>query len=158
MDEFAEFFKELAAIKQAMQRTFTEGTVHEVDAAKQMARLRIGGTDDKPVLGPWVPYGQWAGALKGHVPVSVGQQMTMIAPMGNWRRATLVPMTFSEQNESPSQKGDENVWTYGGVKVELRAGELVLTLPKLVLNCGGKRLEIDAGVWRSNFADYDFDA
>lgn len=152
-----ELWKELAALKKSLERSFVEGTVTDVDPKNARARIRVGGTDDKPVLSPWIPYAQQAGALKGHVPVSKGQQMTMIAPGGNWKRAKLLPMTFSDENKSPSDKGDENVWTYGEAKIELRAGEIVVTVPKIRLVCGGSTFELTGGGLKMVAPDYQFD-
>lgn len=148
MSEFAELWKELANIKQTMARTFVEGTVEEVDPKAQTARLKIGeDSDGKPILGPSVAYSQYAGAFKGHIPVSKGQQMTMIAPGGDWRRATLWPMTFSDENKSPSEKGDENVITYGDFKVVIKKDDITVTVGDKVhfsLNKdSGAKLKID---------------
>lgn len=130
-DELGKLWKELATIKAAQARTFTEGTVAAVDAKRGLARIHVGERNGKPVLGPWVPYQQQAGAMKGHVPVSVGQQMTMIAPGGDWSRAGLIPMTFSKANPSPSDAADANAWTFGDVRVDLAGDTVKVTAPKV---------------------------
>jgi phage baseplate assembly protein V len=71
---------------------------------------------------PWVPYGQIAGKYKQHRPPTVGQQLWMMSPDGEFRQAMVLPMTWSDDNKSPSEKGDEHVTTFGD-KYRLREKE-----------------------------------
>lgn len=151
MREFAELVKRVADLEQRLERTMRAGTVAQVDAARQRFRMRLNSDSGEPFLGPWIPYGQTAGAMKLHNPPSVGQQMMMLAPAGDYRQATAYPMTFSDENQSPASGGDEHVLTFGQVRVEIRDGQLKATVggssveltPETVtINIGGSTLTL----------------
>lgn len=134
---------ELLARVAELERKFAgfarHGTVAEVDPSAGRVRLKLGTSEDGgDFLGPWVPYSQMMGALKAHIPPSVGQQFTMLSPGGDWRQAVAVPMTQSSANGSPSAAGDENVITYGDVEMKLRSGEVEITV-------GGSSFKIEDG-------------
>lgn len=126
IDRIARIGERLADLERRLENTDRYGTVQDVDPAKQRVRLRIGGTDAEPMLSPWVPYAQTAGALKLHSPPSVGQQMLIHSPDGDLRQGVASGMTWSNQNVSPSQKGDEHVLTFGQATITLRGGELII--------------------------------
>lgn len=143
MREIVELAARVAELERRAQNMLRHGTVAEVDAGKGLMRMQIGeGDDGQPFLSPWVPYGQIAGALKVHTPPSVGQQMTMISPTGDFRQAVAMPMTWSNQNASPSQSGSEHVLTFGSVKVEIRGNEVVVTTPKMKVVAGGSTFDL----------------
>lgn len=123
-----ELFRRQAETERRFDGLVRQGTVHSVDAKNGTVRVRIGGTDDDPVLSPSIPYSQTAGALKVHSPPSIGQQMTVLSGSGDFRQGLAVPMTWSDKNGTPSDKGDENVITYGNFRAELRGDELLITI------------------------------
>lgn len=126
-NEFAALAARLIEVERRQNGMFRHGTVEQVDPAKQMVRIRLGeGADGQPFVGPWVPYGQIAGALKVHTPPSKGQQMTLMSPTGDFRQAIAMPMTWSDQNPSPSQAGDEHVLTFGNVNLTLKDDSLAI--------------------------------
>lgn len=138
MRELAALALRVAELERRQANNFRHGTVEQVDAEKQLVRIRMGEPKDgQPFVGPWVPYAQIAGALKVHTPPSVGQQMTMLNPTGDFRQAVAMPMTWSEQNASPSTKGDEHVLTFGDVRIDIKGGSLKITV-------GGHSIEISA--------------
>lgn len=119
--ELVELASRVAELERRFSGTMRHGTVEEVDAAWQLVRLNFGrDVDGKPFLSPWVPYAQIAGALKVHTPPSKGQQFTLLSPTGDWQQAVALPMTWSDQNKSPSYNGDENVLTYGNVRATIK--------------------------------------
>lgn len=121
MRELVELASRVADLERRFSGVVRHGTVHEVDPEKQIVRLKFGEDQDgKPFLSPWVPYAQIAGALKVHTPPSVGQQMSTVAPSGEWQQAVALPMHWSDSNKSPSSKGDENVLTYGNVRATIK--------------------------------------
>lgn len=147
MSELADIFLALMQRVQELERRTAgsqwRGTVKEVDPKKGTARLVIGQDDDgQDVLSPPIPYAQTAGALKIHSPPSVGQQMEVYSQGGDIEQATLRPLHWSKDNVSPSDKGDEHVATLGQFKAEVRGGELVITVPKVRLVCGGSSFEL----------------
>lgn len=137
MHALAELAKRVAELERRHLSLLRHGTVEEVDPEKALVRLRIGGSDDKPFLSPWLPYAQIAGAMKVHSPPSQGQQMTMIAPTGDFRQSIAMPMTWSNQNEAPSKNGDEHVLTFGDVRIEIKGSEVHVTVPTLKFTCDG---------------------
>lgn len=123
-------YQRVQSLEQREAGSQRPGTVAEVSADGARYRVRIGGTDAEPYLSPWIPQAQSAGALKGHTPATVGQQVQVLAPAGDLRRAFFVPFTWSDANAAPSNSATENVWTFGQFRAELRSGEYVVTVPK----------------------------
>lgn len=121
MREIVEIIARIAETERRLAGMVRHGTVEEIDTGNHRVRLKFGeGTDGGVFLSPWVPYTQFAGALKIYSPPSIGQQFTMLSPAGDWRQAIALPMTWSDQNASPSNSGDENVLTFGDVRVTVR--------------------------------------
>lgn len=118
-----------------------QGTVHQVDPTKQKVRLRLGGSDEEPFLSPWVSYGQTAGAMKFHNPPSVGQQMKLSSPGGDWMQGYATPTTFSDENASPSDKGDEHVLTIGSLRAVVKGDSLVVTIGGSSFRMTGSEIE-----------------
>jgi phage baseplate assembly protein gpV len=145
MKVIADLLSRITHLEQRLGNMAVHGPVHEVDAAKQVARLRLGGTDAEPYLSPWVPYSQLAGAFKGHVPVTAGQNMTLFAPSGVPEQGMLLPFTFNNAHPSPSQKADENVFTFGSMKAEIRGEEVVLTVGASVITITSGKITIKSG-------------
>ena len=114
-----------------MQR---HGTVAEVDAETSRVRLIIGGTEDEPMLSPWVRPAQMAGALKVHALPSVGQTMTLFSPSGEMAAGVAVPFTWSNDNPSPSDSAEANVITFGSLRIEVTEGGLKVTAGATVLD------------------------
>lgn len=152
----ADMIRRTAEIERRFDGMVTQGTVAEVDPKAGTVRIRYGGTDDEPFLSPAIPYAQTAGALKVHAPPSVGQQMTILNGSGDFRQGLALPMTWSDANKSPSEKGDENVLTFGSATVELRGGEIVVKVPRLLIECDGTLLELSGNGLRAVASDFDF--
>jgi phage baseplate assembly protein gpV len=62
----------------------------------------------------------------------------MLSPTGDWQQAVALPMTWSDQNQSPSGSGDENVLTFGNVRATIKDD-----LTRVVV--GGTEFEITSG-------------
>ena len=74
--------------------------------------------------------------------------MTVISGSGDFRQGLALPMTWSDKNASPSEKGDENVLTYGPVKI-------MITATGLTASVGGTSITLsEAGI---TFVAPDFD-
>lgn len=153
MDDIVSHVLELRQRLQILEgrtaRSMRDAPVTHVDPAKGLCRVRLGGTDAEPFLSPWVPYSQMAGAVKGHVPVSVGQNVTLFAPGGDLMQAKVLPFTWSDANASPGS-GADPVLTYGNVKVEVTAGGLKVTV-------GGTVFDLTTGGLHMVADDYSFD-
>lgn len=141
MRDLAELVGRVAELERRVYGMMRHGIVAQVDAGEGLVRMKLGeSTAGGDFLGPWVPYAQHAGAIKAHIPPSVGQQMTIFSPSGDLRQAVAVPMTWSDRHASPSKQADENVVTYGEVRIALKASSLKVEI-------GGVSFEIsDEGV------------
>lgn len=127
-DIIARLDRRVIDLERRLDNTVRHGVVSDVDAAKQVARLKIGGTDEEPMKSAWVPYAQIAGAMKVHSPPSVGQNMTLLMPTGDIRQALAVPFTWNNANPSPSNKLDEHIMKFGDVTVTVKADSLTLAV------------------------------
>jgi len=145
MREFAELMGRLAEIERRVSQMIRGGTVDEVDAANGLVRLKIGSGAGGDLRSPWISYGQTGGALKAHVPPSVGQQMTLFSPSGGFDQAMALPMGFSEANPSPSGAGDQNVLTFGASTITLAGDGLTVSVGGVSLVISGEGVAITGG-------------
>jgi phage baseplate assembly protein gpV len=164
--ELVELASRLTEIERRMAGIMRHGTVAEVDPARQRMRLDFGpahGSDGR-FLSPWVPYAQFSGALKVHTPPTVGQQFTAMSPSGDFQQAVAVPLTHHEGNPSPSTAGDENVITYGNVRmtladdlarVDVGGSILKMTAAEITLSTNGSNIVLNAGGVTINGARID---
>jgi hypothetical protein len=60
--------------------------------------------------------------------------MTVLNGSGDFRQGLALPMTWSDSNKSPSEKGDENVLTFGNFRIELRGDELRITVGGFIVS------------------------
>lgn len=157
LDTFlADILRRTAEIERRQDGMIKQGTATNVDPKAGTVRIKFGGTDEEPFLSPPIPYAQMAGALKIHAPPSEGQQMTVISGSGDFRQGLAVPMTWSDKNASPSEKSDENVLTFGSATVELRGDEIVVKVPRFLIECEGTILELSGSGFRAIASDFDF--
>lgn len=110
----------LAELERRLANTVRVGTVHEVDAAKGKARVRIGtDPDGQPVLSPWLKWTERAGVIRSWSPPKVGEQVRVVAPSGEIAQGWLDTGGFSDEVTAPSSHEDEHVVAVGD-DVELR--------------------------------------
>jgi len=104
-------------------------------------------------LSPWLPYAQFSGALRVHTPPTAGQQFTVMSPTGDFQQAVAVPLTHHAGNPSPSTAGDENVITYGNVRmtladdlarVDVGGSILKMTAAEITLSTNGSSIVLNA--------------
>jgi len=146
MRELVELASRVADLERRFAGVVRHGTVEEVDPAKQIVRVKFGeDKDGKPFLSPWVPYAQVAGALKVHTPPTKGQQMSTLAPTGDWMQAVALPMHWSDANPSPSGNGDENVLTYGNVRATIKDNLVEVIVGGCTLEVTGAHVKITVG-------------
>lgn len=138
MNPLLAFNARLSDLERRMASLIRVAPVEEVNAAEGWVRANLGEGDSGPLLGPKVPYAQFAGALKVHTPPTKGQNMTFIAPNGDTRQAIALPMTWSDEHPSPSSDEGENVITFGNVRLTLKGGAVQVTV-------GGVSFEISGG-------------
>ena len=146
MRELVELAARVADLERRFSGSMRHGTVEEVDPEKGLVRLKFGeDKEGKPFLSPWMPYAQTAGAMKFHSPPSKGQQMSMMAPGGDWMQGVSIPMHWSDQNKSPSTKGDEHVMTFGDVTVTIKGGSYQIKVGGVTTTFSGDGVTVDGG-------------
>lgn len=150
MREVAEIVARLAELERRVFGMMRHGTVAQVDAGKGLVRIKAGEGPDGDFLGPWVPYAQTAGGLKVHTPPTVGQQMTMMAPGGDWRQGVAIPFTWSDNEAAPSGAADENVLTYGDATIRLKGGSLEVVFGSVTFKVSNGGVDITGGHVRHN--------
>jgi phage baseplate assembly protein V len=129
---------EVARLNRMISRQMRFGTVAEVDAAKGVARMMLSDPDgDRAFLGPWRPWAELAGATRSWRPPVPGQQMLVVAPGGDLAQSLLLPATFSNQFQAPSDKGDANRETLGAVTLDMEAERYGITAPHVDLGASG---------------------
>lgn len=133
-DHLSALARRMAELERKLDASFRQGVVAEVDPANGTVRLDLG----DGMLSPHIPFVQTAGALKVHSPPSVGQLMVLSAPSGETEQGFATPLSFGGGNDPPSTAGNENVVTFGSVRIELVAGGLKIAV-------GGTTVEVTAG-------------
>lgn len=141
MSALLDLLYRITALERRVAGMIKHGPVKEVNAAEGWVRFDFGEGDNGTFLSPKVHYAQMAGDMKFHNPPSVGQQMTYFAPGGDPRQAIALPMTWSDQNQSPSDKGDEHVMTFGDVRIAINGGSIEMTV-------GGNGFVLDSSEMR----------
>lgn len=125
IQSLAEAHAHIASLQWSKDNSVVHGTVCDVDTKKQRCRIVIGkDEDDKDVKSPWIPYSQIAGTRKVHSAPSKGQQMTVMAPNGDYSQSMAFPFTWSDNNPSPSEKGDEDIDLRGKTKRTQKDGSV----------------------------------
>lgn len=156
MSIFDVIFERLNGLEQRIANMGVEGKVTDVDPAKRVYRQTVGkDADGNDVKSPWIPYSQHAGALKAHIPPTVGQQM-MIISNGDIESGVGIPSTWSDANPSPSDKGDENSLTFRGWRIDWNDGikiagsglEVHLTAGKMKVTAGGTTFEFTEAMFK----------
>ncbi|MEY4953701.1 MAG: hypothetical protein RL299_2125 [Pseudomonadota bacterium] len=150
MREIAEIAAKVAELERRMSQMIRSGTVDEVDAANGLVRLKIGSGTGGDLRSPWVSYGQTGGALKAHIPPTVGQQMTLFSPSGGLDQAMALPMGFSDANPSPSGDGDKNVITFGSATITLSGNGLTIAVGGVTLAVTSDGVEVTGGMVKHN--------
>jgi phage baseplate assembly protein gpV len=123
--------REVAALRRMAAGTLRFGTVRNVDTERKAVQLLLSDQNGREFLTPWRPWGEIAGDEKSWRPPTPGQQMMMVAPHGDLRQSVALPMTFSDQNPSPSS--DE------ATRIISKYGDGLLTFTD-----GGARAEFSA--------------
>jgi phage baseplate assembly protein V len=120
-----EIYGKLAELERRQANMIRHGRVTDVDAKKQLVRIRLNPDDEQETLkSGWVPYSNFGGEYKFHNPPSVGQNMTLMSPGGDPRQSIAMPFTWCNQFSSPSDKQDEHVIKFGDFKMTIKKDNL----------------------------------
>lgn len=129
---------EVSRLNRIISRQMRFGTIAEVDPAKGQARMLLsdpGGGE--PFLGPFRPWAELAGATRTWRPPSVGQQMLVVSPGGDLAQSLLLPATFSDHVQAPSNRGDANREVFGSVSLDMEAERYGISAPRVDLGGDG---------------------
>lgn len=117
---------DMERLKGQFGRALQVGPVEIVDA-KRGFRLKLGeAAGGEPFLSPWYPHPESGGATSTWAPLSKGQIVGVLNPGGDPRQGILLRGGFSDQNPPPSQDLGENVFAFGGVRLEIKDGGTVI--------------------------------
>ena len=136
---FRAIFERLQEHERRLGGAEMKGKATHVDPAKQLFRMEIGKDEDgQPVLSPWRPYKQTAGAMKFHNPPSVGQPMVLRSETGDIDQGTGEPFHWNDDNKTPSTDGDTHKMTFGSVTITIEPG-------RVTVDVGGTGIYITGG-------------
>jgi phage baseplate assembly protein gpV len=137
---------DIAMLKTAFGNSLKVGPVAEVDASKGY-RMRLGGSDDKPVLSNWYPHPETG---KSSVPLKVGQIVGMLNPSGDPRKGLIIRGGYSDEHSSPNADMDANVFEDAGVKATIAGGALVIAVGGTTVRISGEGLDVNGGHIRND--------
>lgn len=139
---FEEIFSSLLHRIEELERRFENrertGTIAEVDAAKGLARVKLGeDKDGKPYLSPWIPWKETAmGAIKTHFPPEPGEQVKLVSESGDLNDAMIDTSVPSNSNARPHDKTREGVITVGDTRIHFTGAAVNIKSPRINLNPG----------------------
>ena len=146
LKHFRSILARLQEIERRQAGDGVRGKISHVDAANHRYRVEIGtDPDGNPVYSPWRPNEQQSGALKGHTPMVVGQQVIMDSPSGDIEQAVIKPGQWDNANPSPSSDGASNTWTFGSGNVTWSDSAITITVGGVTAVLSGAGLEVTGG-------------
>jgi phage baseplate assembly protein gpV len=146
MIEFEKLAADVEDLRRRMAGLIRYGVVISVDPAAGKVRLKIGAaTEGGDALTASLPYMQTAGAVRGHNPPSVGQQMMILSPSGDMRQGVALPLTWSDAIASPGNSLDDHILTFGSVRVSMKVDRLKFTVGGVSLEVTGDGVAITGG-------------
>lgn len=137
--ELLKFAKRLAALERRVDGLLRLAVVESVDPAAGTAVLSAGDGFSSPP----VPYAQSGGPFKGHVPPGEGQQMLLLSPGGDLRSGVAIPAGFGGSHASPGDNAEANVFTFGGVRMEVKGDALVARVGGGTVTITGSEITLD---------------
>lgn len=110
------------------------GVVTAVDASAARAKVTFGGESQSD----WLPWSaERAGTIKVWAPVSIGEQVLVLAPSGDSAQGVIVGSTFSDGNEPPAN-------TEAVYKIELGGSSFTMTADQITLSSNGSTIVMNA--------------
>lgn len=156
IDEILTLHREIAELKRVIANLVKTGTVAERDEDRGY-RVTFGKDENgQPILSPWYPPPENGGALKTSFPLSVGQTVTTLNPMGDSRQGTLLRGGgFSDANPSPSSDFSENKLTFGGYTFSLKGDSVEISRDgqSILLNPNGETTVVAAKIILDGFVE-----
>lgn len=109
---------DIAMLRSAFGNALKVGPIEEVDAAKGY-RIKLGETNGKPFLSPWLPHPE---SGKSSVPLRKGDIVGVISPSGDMRQAVMFRAGYSGPRPSPNDDMNANVFEDAGVRISVVDG------------------------------------
>lgn len=129
-DIIADLFHRIEDLERRYQSHRRTGTIHEVDAAKGLARVKLSEDPEtgQPYLSPWMPWTMPAmGATKVNIPPSVGQQVEMVSESGDMTDGVINSSLRSNDNPQPGAQPGEGIVTTGNTTIFFDGGKVRIT-------------------------------
>lgn len=109
---------DIAMLRSAFGNALKVGPIEEVDAARGY-RIKLGETNGKPFLSPWLPHPE---SGKSSVPLRKGDIVGVISPSGDMRQAVMFRAGYSGPRPSPNDDMNANVFEDAGVRISIADG------------------------------------
>lgn len=108
----------LSEIERRMATMLFEGKVTEVHASEPKAKVRFAFGQDNATT-PWLPYGggNAAGEMKEHVPLTVGEWVTVTCPGGDLASGRIIGRGWTNDNPPNHTGGDAYKRSFGNAQV-----------------------------------------
>jgi phage baseplate assembly protein V len=148
--EILELLTRIAEVERKLDSMFRHGAVHDRKKieGRWFVRLKVGGTDEKPFLSPWIPYSSPNGGAQGlnvHRVPAKGEQLTMLSPAGDFRQAVATSLFWSDDHPPPSEDEDAVTITHPKFKLDLKDGTLKIATSENVDIKSNQTIKLDAG-------------
>jgi phage baseplate assembly protein V len=148
--ELLEVLTRIAELERKLDSMFRHGPVHERKKIEKrwFVRLKVGGTDEKPFLSPWIPYTSPNGGPHGlnvHRVPAKGEQLTMLSPAGDFRQAVATSLFWSDDHPPPSEDADAVTITHPKFRLDLKDGTLRIETSENVDIKSTQTIKLDAG-------------
>ena len=137
-DRLVDIFTRIEELERRFENRQRTGTIHEVDAEKGLARVKLGEDPEtgEPYLSAWVPWKEISmGFIKTHFPPEPGEQVKLVSESGDLTDAVIDYSLPSNQFKRPHNKAREAMIKIG------EKTSLLMTEGKVVLKTPHKRVE-----------------
>lgn len=138
-DIIADLFHRLEDVERRVHGGRRTGTIHEVDAAKGLARVKLGEDPETgdPYLSRWAPWKMPAmGDVKVNIPPTVGQQVEVVSETGDMTDLVIDSSLRSNANPLPAAQPGEGVITRGDTTIFFDDGNVRITTGTVTITAG----------------------
>lgn len=145
-DPFLEIRAKIEKLNTGFANALKVGPVEVIDAKKGF-RLKLGEDEDGPYLSPWYPHPESGGATRTWAPLSKGQIVGVMNPVGDSRQGVIFRGGFSDQFPPPSEDLQENRFEFGALSISATGGgdTLTITLGGSSITMTGDRIDVNSG-------------
>lgn len=144
-EQIGDLYHRVGELSRQYQNKERTGTVVRTDYKNKKYRVQLLDDDGtgNPYLTPWIQMREAAaGKNKTHMPLSLGEQVALVSQSGDLRDAEITHSLASDENPTPSDRGDEYILSeVGKATVKVTDGG-----DKVVFECGKSRLTLTDGV------------